>query len=350
MSNDKQIWVGGFAEYYYADKDKFQALPKDRIDWGWGFELGKRFSPSWGGRLEYARIELEAYPGQTAIDGNRYGLDAMFFPFEDDTYVFAGLKHESLDKGYNLGNLGLGRHWTLNDKWKIITEVTAYHDFGESYKDFSGKFGLLYQFGTSSSPAKAAPTPAPVLDSDNDGVIDDNDNCPNTANGVKVDVNGCALPMDSDNDGILDSQDKCPNTPQSDKTDADGCSLFTDTQESITLAVQFDNNSSKVRNEEVDDLRRFADFMKKYPDVSAQIEGHSSAPGKASYNLTLSEARAKATKKVLVEKYGVEASRLTSIGFGETRLLNSDNTQEAHRQNRRIEAKLVITKREKVKK
>jgi len=348
MANDKQMWLGGFAEYYYADKDKFQPLPKDRIDWGWGLELGQRFSPSWGGRLEYARIELEAYPGQEAIDGSRYGADAMYFPFQDDTYVFAGLKFESLDQGYTLGNLGLGRHWALTEKWKLITELTAYHDFGESYKDFSGKFGLLYQFGSSTTATALAPAPAPKLDSDNDGVLDDNDKCPNTVAGVKVDASGCAMPMDSDNDGVLDSQDKCPNTPSSDKTDSDGCTLFEEAQESITLSVKFDNNSSKVNNPENEDLRRFADFMEKYPDVSAQIEGHSSAPGNAKYNLTLSEARAKATKQVLVDKYGIDASRLTAIGYGESQLLNTANTQEAHSQNRRIEAKLVITKREKV--
>lgn len=346
MANDKQIWLGGFAEYYYADKDKFQTLPKDRIDWGWGLELGERFNSSWGGRFEYAHINLEAYPGQTAIDGYRLGFDAMYFPFENDTYVFAGLKHESLDQGYNLGNLGLGKHWALTEKWKVITEVAAYHEFGESHKDFSGKLGLLYQFGTHTSPAK--PAPAPVLDSDNDGVIDEKDRCPNTATGMAVDTNGCALPLDSDKDGVIDSQDKCPDTPQTDKTDADGCTLFNETQESITLAVHFENNSSKIRDSEIDDLRRFAEFMKKYPDVSAQIEGHSSAPGNADYNLSLSEARAKATKQMLIDKYGVDASRLTAVGYGETRLLNTANTQEAHQQNRRIEAKMMVTKRKKV--
>ena len=146
----------------------------------------------------------------------------------------------------------------------------------------------------------------------------------------------------------MDSQDKCPNTPSSDKIDSVGCILFEEAQESITLSVKFDNNSSKVNNPENEDLRRLADFMKKYPDVSAQIEGHSSAPGNAKYNLTLSEARAKATKQVLVDKYGIDASRLTAIGYGESQLLDTANTQEAHSQNRRIEAKLVITKREKV--
>jgi OOP family OmpA-OmpF porin len=36
FAQEKDIWMGGFAEYYYADKDKFEFTPQDRIDWGWG--------------------------------------------------------------------------------------------------------------------------------------------------------------------------------------------------------------------------------------------------------------------------------------------------------------------------
>lgn len=348
LAEDKDIWLGGFAEYYYADKDKFQAMPKDRIDWGWGLELGERFTPSWGGRFEYARIDLEAYPGQESIDGHRYGLDAMFFPFQGNSYVFAGLKHESLDTSYNLGNLGVGMHWPVADKWKVITEVAAYHDFGENHKDYSGKLGLLYQFGGNSASATEAPKAAPVIDSDNDGVIDANDQCPNTKQGVRVDSTGCAIVLDSDNDGVNDNEDRCPNTSTTDKTDAQGCTLFKDMQDSIKLAVQFDNNSSEVLDPNSTELRRFADFMKKYPEQNVQIEGHSSAPGNAVYNLKLSEKRAKAIKQVLIDTYGIDESRISAVGYGETRLLNDANTAEAHSENRRIEAKLMIEKRVKV--
>jgi len=59
------------------------------------------------------------------------------------------------------------------------------------------------------------------MDSDGDGVADDMDRCPDTATGVKVDGNGCA--MDSDNDGVPDSMDQCPQTPAGTKVDAKGC-------------------------------------------------------------------------------------------------------------------------------
>jgi len=64
------------------------------------------------------------------------------------------------------------------------------------------------------------------LDSDGDGVPDYLDKCPNTPPGVKVDVFGC--PLDSDGDGVPDYLDKCPNTPKGVKVDATGCPLDSD--------------------------------------------------------------------------------------------------------------------------
>ena len=143
FANDKDIWVAGFSEFYSADKDKFEYTPQDNSNLGWGFELGERLNQTWGWRFEYARIDLDAFAGQPSIDGNRFGLDALYFINESNTYVFTGLKHEGLDKGYGLVNLGLGKHWQLSDKWQLVTEVAAYHDFGQAHKDYSAKVGFV---------------------------------------------------------------------------------------------------------------------------------------------------------------------------------------------------------------
>ena len=64
----------------------------------------------------------------------------------------------------------------------------------------------------------------PLIDSDNDGVIDDEDLCPDTDVGATVDSNGCALnQLDSDSDGIMDDVDECPNTSVNQTVDATGC-------------------------------------------------------------------------------------------------------------------------------
>ena len=91
----------------------------------------------------------------------------------------------------------------------------------------------------------------------------------------------------------------------------------------------------------------FAEFMARFPNTKAVIEGHTSAVGTESYNQSLSEQRAAAVRQLLVDQYQVGAERLTSVGYGETRLLDPSNTPEASRINRRIEAK--VTAMEKVK-
>jgi len=60
-------------------------------------------------------------------------------------------------------------------------------------------------------------------DSDMDGVADDQDSCPNSKPGVKVDARGCEL--DSDKDGVVDSMDRCPSSPAGTAVDANGCQL-----------------------------------------------------------------------------------------------------------------------------
>ena len=62
-------------------------------------------------------------------------------------------------------------------------------------------------------------------DSDGDGVSDSQDQCPGTPAGTPVDSNGCALPEDSDNDGVSDDQDFCPGTPANTPVDSNGCPL-----------------------------------------------------------------------------------------------------------------------------
>jgi hypothetical protein len=62
-----------------------------------------------------------------------------------------------------------------------------------------------------------------VLDSDADGVPDDQDRCPNTPFGTQVDAFGCPVVVDSDADGVPDDRDRCPNTPAGVQVDSTGC-------------------------------------------------------------------------------------------------------------------------------
>jgi CxxC motif-containing protein (DUF1111 family)/beta-glucanase (GH16 family) len=85
-----------------------------------------------------------------------------------------------------------------------------------------------------------------VLDSDNDGVNDNIDQCPNTPAGTTVDVNGCPIVLDSDNDGVNDNIDQCPNTPAGTTVDANGCPVLV-TQ---NILIEAENYTDFLDNDE----------------------------------------------------------------------------------------------------
>jgi OOP family OmpA-OmpF porin len=365
-------WIAGFAEYISTDQE-VSGFP-DYLSGGTGFgaEFGFRFKPEWAGRVEYSHLNINAGPLGTDQSGNRVGADILYFLPNDQLFMFAGIKHVNLIENANLLNLGLGKHWVLTEKFKVVTEIAAYSDMDNGNKDIGVKLGLAYSFGKS-APAMPkdsdndgvndtldmCPNTAPGtqvdakgcdIDEDKDGVLNSLDLCPNTPVGTKVDSNGCALGADEDGDGVADADDKCANTPMSDKVDAAGCSVFMEEEVSQNLRINFGNNSSIISNPNNPDFQTFADFMNRYPNTDTVIEGHSSAPGNDDYNMMLSQKRADAVRKLLITKYGIDAARIKAVGYGETQLLDTANTAAASALNRRITAKVRASKRIKVEK
>ena len=177
---------------------------------------------------------------------------------------------------------------------------------------------------------------APVIgDSDNDGVLDNLDKCPDTPAGAAVDKDGC--PLDSDKDGIYDYLDKCPGTPAGVKVDKDGCP----TQVSITLKIEFDTGKSDIKAKYHNEIKNVADFMKKYPQANTVIEGHTDNVGNEATNVKLSQARANSVKAYLIEKLDIEKNRLQAVGYGPKKPIASNATAEGKQKNRRVQA--VIT-------
>jgi hypothetical protein len=196
----------------------------------------------------------------------------------------------------------------------------------------------------------------PPPDSDGDGVPDFRDECPNTPRGVKVDAVGC--PIDTDGDGVPDYLDKCPRTPKGVKVDAEGCPLDTDgdgvpdyldkcprTPRGVEVDkrgcwiitdVLFDFGKSVVKRAAYPTLDEVAAILKANPYVRIELQGHTDNVGSPGYNKRLSERRAMSVLRALVKR-GIEKGRLIAVGFGLTRPIASNATEEGRAYNRRVE-------------
>ncbi|MEA5258714.1 OmpA family protein [Arcicella aquatica] len=104
--------------------------------------------------------------------------------------------------------------------------------------------------------------------------------------------------------------------------------------------VLFDFNSSKINPTVNDNLMKFAETLKQYPDTEILVAGHTDNVGTEAYNMKLSQQRADAVAAVL-KANNVSRSRLTVLGYGEKDPV-ADNTLESGReQNRRVEFAIV---------
>jgi OOP family OmpA-OmpF porin len=180
------------------------------------------------------------------------------------------------------------------------------------------------------------------LDDDGDGVVNYEDKCPATPAGAAVDRSGC--PLDSDGDGVHDYRDSCPDSERGAKVDAKGCYIILDQDVTIDLNLEFDSNSSELRDSHGAQIQEAIDFLRQYPTANADIEGHTDSSGKESYNQALSEKRAKAVHDYLIETGRVEASRLSYVGKGEIEPIADNATAAGKQANRRVSVVVRGTK------
>lgn len=259
---------------------------------------------------------------------------------------------------------------------KPLHDIFLYHSIG-----FAFNFG---ENGRSSYKIK---------DSDGDGINDEFDACPKTPEGYEVDADGC--PLDDDGDGVVNEEDKCPDVPgikefdgcpDSDKDgiqdsedkcpllpgtvegegcpDSDGDGVYDhldvcpatpglasnkgcpeikqEVQEQIKLAargIYFESGKNILKAESFVNLNKLAEILNEYSEARVTIEGHTDDKGDDAANLTLSQNRANAVKEYLAAN-GVEDSRMTAVGYGETKPQADNSTAEGRAMNRRVYFKL----------
>ncbi len=134
--------------------------------------------------------------------------------------------------------------------------------------------------------------------------------------------------VDDDEDGVCAENDECPNTLKGAKVDNRGCWVLQN--------VHFDVDKYDVKPKYFDELDQVVTVLKSNPGVKVRIEGHTDADGSDEYNQTLSDNRANAIYDYFISK-GVQRDRLSAKGYGESRPIASNDTDSGKALNRRIE-------------
>ena len=194
------------------------------------------------------------------------------------------------------------------------------------------------------------PTPGAVvrLDSDNDGIEDSEDECPNDPEDMDSfeDANGCPDP-DNDGDGVPDDRDKCPRTAPDSKVDADGCVVevpIVTTEKAFVPAsggeilegVSFVSGSAELTPASISVIVELAATLQADPDLKLEIAGHTDATGGSEANRNLSQRRAESVRRSLIQM-GIAPDRLLAVGYGEDFPIADNATAEGRARNRRVE-------------
>ena len=113
--------------------------------------------------------------------------------------------------------------------------------------------------------------------------------------------------------------------------------MLAETGRADIYSIYFSFNSDELREESEPTLREIAEIMRRHPNWKLSIAGHTDSIGGDAPNLDLSKRRATSVKTALVSRYSVSAGRLMTGGFGKSRPVDTNDTEEGRARNRRVE-------------
>ncbi|MDQ8036965.1 MAG: OmpA family protein [Pedobacter sp.] len=359
MCAQAEVTFTPMATYHLFDSDKKDGL-EDTV--GYALGLGYRFTPAWGVEVHYGRTEPEFEVGGGDGRDSRLTLDGYYAfnaagSFSPYILVGGGQENQKYDGDDNfestIANAAIGAFWRFNEYVALRAEVRDVYNFDIESNDqivglgieFSGADGGSSKADSTPEPqpepqqieeaaAAVAPVAAAVVDSDGDGVADVADKCSDSPAGVQVDADGC--PLDGDKDGVPDYRDQCPTTAAGVVVDDKGCDKVLTEAINKQLSVTFDSGKVVVKDQYKAEIGEVAALLKQYPGTSAEIQGHTDSSGKKASNDKLSQQRADAVKAVLVNEFGVDASRVSAKGYGSSQPVADNKTAEGKAQNRRV--------------
>jgi len=318
-------YIAPSAVYFDDDPDRKIDDSFAGLQVQFGKEMSRRLSLE--GLLGYQ--DIDGFPGQEHLELG-FNVIGKFLPESRfSPYVIGGLGYLRADVGTpDFGGLppadstannatatgGVGLKIQFGDSpWSLRTEARLRHAFDSdnSLTDAIVTLGLQYNFGGSSAASAMAASE------------------PEEAPPVVV----AAAPVDSDGDGVPNDRDQCPGTPAGVKVDARGCEV-------VKLKnVYFGFDSAVLLATAKRMLDQSASVLQRNSDLQVEIAGYADSRGPESYNMKLSERRAEAVRKYL-EQAGVEASRMSARGYGESHPGASDMSANGLAQNRRVELRI----------
>ena len=292
-------------------------------------------------KVEYNNIYKNYYPFNQFIKVNRtnVSLDPKFIsPSLGKPNFFCQSTSPMLKRGK--GKLDIGLTATDVVKEEEAVEETRNPDTdGDGLCDpWVSEEGLAEKYAAMCSGFDNCPEEP----EDFDGFQDD-DGCPDPDN----DRDGLCDPwveakgMLAQNAHICKGVDLCPDQSETlnNYKDDDGCpdEVPQPPKKVFVLdGVNFESGKSTITQDSYISLMKVVDIMETFPESTFEIVGHTDNVGNKDKNMTLSADRASAVKNFLVEK-GINESRMTTKGLGDTKPVASNKTPEGRAQNRRIE-------------
>ncbi|MFZ2807568.1 MAG: OmpA family protein [Desulfosalsimonadaceae bacterium] len=292
-----EVSISPMVGVYVFDHD--QDIKKDAIA---ALGLAYNFTENWAGEfmINYGRFDYKYFDlvscscEKEKIDGVIMHLDALY-NFQPDQklvpYLVAGvggvlLNGDRMHDDYTAVNGGGGVKYFLAENVALRADARYLFDLEDSNNNAAFTVGMTFQFGGENEviPAQpAAPAPEPKV-----------------------------VPIE-----------EFKSAPVKEKV-------------TIDLKVQFDFDKSDVKPEYHDNIKKLADFMNEYPEIIADIQGHTCNMGSSEYNIGLSQRRAESVKNYMVKNFGIEASRLNTYGYGYTMPIADNGTREGRIKNRRV--------------
>jgi len=296
-----------------------------------GLTVGKQWTPIFGTDLQGMGY-VNTTNSSTMIDASEVslvarmnlmnlfaGYEGMPRPFEIETATGLGWLHHYMDGpgdtndlsarvGLNFNfNFGDDAAWTFGIKPAVVFNLTG--NFPEKKLAFDRNranaeilLGLTYHFADADGERHFALVNA----------VD-----PMTLAALNEEINGLrevVAAKDVELVGLADELLMVQN--QLNECRARQAAANGDTLNIVESVVAFRFNQADVQETQMPSIEHVAEYLKANPDASITVNGYASPEGTEEYNLKLSQRRAEAVKKVLVDKYGIAASRITTVGHG----------------------------------